>query len=367
MDWSVDVLLVEDTDVAARLVEGALEEGGNAVERLDHVETLDDAEDLLGDHDYDVVLLDLLLPDSGGLDTLDAVHEAAPETAVVVLTGTGDREMGLEAIQRGAQDYMFKEEVSGEALTHAIRYAVQRQDLVQNLEDRMEDLETFARHIGHDLKSPLQYLESLGRSLEEELGEDLPDQVSDLLDDLHEQVSTMNDTVEGMLTYARASRRDEFAPETVQLDAMVSDMVRMLDPPDGVSINVEAPEEVRTLRMPLRQVLQNLLANAIQHGVDDEGHVEIDARDTGGHLEVSVVDDGPGIPSEDRERIFEPLVSLSEGDTSGIGLATVRRIVEREGGSINLEEAQAGGACFTFTWPLLNGDAAEAKASRTHA
>ena len=119
----IRVLLVEDDDGDALLVEALVEDSGERVELLRAVTAADAVRRAAG---ADCVLVDLGLPDAHGLEALEVVRAAAPEVAIVVLTGLGDRERGIDALATGAQDYLVKGEVDGPALARAIRYAIER-------------------------------------------------------------------------------------------------------------------------------------------------------------------------------------------------------------------------------------------------
>jgi signal transduction histidine kinase len=107
---------------------------------------------------------------------------------------------------------------------------------------------------------------------------------------------------------------------------------------------------------PFRQVLQNLIANAVKHHDRDRGTIRISADTDGAFVRFSIEDDGPGIPDRYRERIFkmfEKLAPKDEVEGSGIGLALVKKLVERKGGRIDIAAAGQGGrgAVFSFDWP----------------
>ncbi|MDH5189096.1 MAG: response regulator, partial [Rhodospirillaceae bacterium] len=111
---SLKILLVEDSSTSAMLVQNVLvSEGADSVHgkfSLTHCTTLGEATEHLKQEDFDLILLDLTLPDSTGLETLSRVRTATPDIAVVVLTATDDESIGLEALQIGAQDYLIKDE-----------------------------------------------------------------------------------------------------------------------------------------------------------------------------------------------------------------------------------------------------------------
>lgn len=123
---SVDVLLVEDSPTDALIIGEALIDITEFAHCLTHAETLTDALAHAENARFDVVLLDLGLPDGNGIDTFRRFRQVAPDTPVLVLTGLSDISVGLVAIQEGAQDYLLKREIQAALLSRAIRYAIER-------------------------------------------------------------------------------------------------------------------------------------------------------------------------------------------------------------------------------------------------
>jgi signal transduction histidine kinase/DNA-binding response OmpR family regulator len=132
------LLLVEDNPGDARLLQEALREVKNAQFELVHVERLSQALERLGEERFDIILLDLSLPDGKGLDTIVRVHEQTPRVPIVVLTGLDDEEMALRALREGAQDYLVKGQVDGSLLVRAMRYAVERKDAEELIQQHLK-------------------------------------------------------------------------------------------------------------------------------------------------------------------------------------------------------------------------------------
>jgi DNA-binding response OmpR family regulator len=120
------VLLVEDDCGVASLLQVALAEARRARFQVTHIERLGAAIQRLGEEAFDVVLLDLSLPDSQGLDTYTTAHRCAPDLPIVVLAGQDDEALAVKAIQAGAQDYILKEERESASLIRSLRYAIER-------------------------------------------------------------------------------------------------------------------------------------------------------------------------------------------------------------------------------------------------
>ncbi len=130
----VKVLLVEDNPADADLLQETLADAGSGRFRLTHVARLGEALELLRKEGFDVILLDLTLPDSEGLDTLVRTVRQTQDVPIVVMTGSDDDELAIAAVKAGAQDYLVKGQVDANLLTRAVRYAVERRRLLAELE-----------------------------------------------------------------------------------------------------------------------------------------------------------------------------------------------------------------------------------------
>ncbi len=141
MERQFKVLLIEDNPGDAFLIKFYLEEEsvGSAYE-LEHTEFLEEGLKKLDANSYDVVLLDLGLPDSSGLETLKKLLEHSPETLVIVLTGLTDEEMGVKTVQMGAQDFLVKGQFDGKVLNQSIRFASERFKFNQQLKEYSNEL-----------------------------------------------------------------------------------------------------------------------------------------------------------------------------------------------------------------------------------
>jgi signal transduction histidine kinase len=165
----------------------------------------------------------------------------------------------------------------------------------------------------------------------------------------------MEKLITGILDLARVGRAEQ-ANETVFVRTLVREVVDSLNPPPG--FRVELPFFLPTLTtkvVQLQQVFTNLISNALKyHHHPETGTVQIGCDDAGEFYLFSVADDGPGIDPEYHDRIFVIFQTLTDRDTlesTGVGLAIVKKIVERQGGRIGVKSAEGQGAKFSFTWP----------------
>ena len=229
-----------------------------------------------------------------------------------------------------------------------------RKQAEQLLRARNQELDQFAHMVSHDLKAPLRSVASLSSWLREDLAEQLPAEAQQQLKLLNQRVERMGALVDGLLQFSRSGRQ-QLATEAVDVEALLREVLDSLCPAEGFEVlNVPPlPQRLWTKRLLLSQVLTNLIGNATKHHDRDCGKIEVSAEDQGEVYQFAIADDGPGIPAEDRERVFEIFHTRKNScstTNTGIGLALVKKIVQSEGGNIWVEEQTPRGCKFCFTW-----------------
>ncbi len=280
----LQVLLVEDSPSDAALLRESLSEGGPDRFEIVVAETLAQAVEGLGGRSYDVMLLDLSLPDSTGQETFLRARAAAPHLPVVVLTGTEDEAVGLEAVRHGIQDYMVKGQADGRLMARAIRYAIERkqaqealarsrddlerlvQERTRELRQTVQELEHFSYALLHDLRAPLRALQGFSQLLLSECGECQSPQNKDFFRRLSTTASRMDRLVTDALSYSQAVRqRLPLAPiDPVPLLHYLIESYPNLQP-FKPHIRIEPPiARVLANEAGLTQCLSNLLANAVR-------------------------------------------------------------------------------------------------------
>ncbi|MEX0269572.1 ATP-binding protein [Leptolyngbyaceae cyanobacterium UHCC 1019] len=221
------------------------------------------------------------------------------------------------------------------------------------LEDRNRELEQFAYVASHDLKAPLRAIANLSEWIEEDLQGQLPAENQRQMLLLRGRVHRMEALINGLLEYSRVGRTK--APlEQVSVKTLLEEVIDSLAPPATFTIEIAPNLPTFTTKvMLLRQVFTNLLGNAIKHHDRPDGQITISVQEQGAFYEFSVADDGPGIDANYHTKVFVIFQTLEARDTkesTGIGLAIVKRIVEAEGGSIWITSQEGSGATFHFTW-----------------
>ncbi len=215
------------------------------------------------------------------------------------------------------------------------------------------DLDGLAYAASHDLKAPLRGIRNLADWIETDVEATATPEIRENLHLLKTRVERLAGLLDGLLAYARAGSKIETA-EQFDTKQLVAEIGEYLSP--RADFVIETPGTMPSLfapKPPLEQVLRNLIGNAIKHHDGPGGRVEVTARDVGDSVEFRVQDDGPGIPPEFHERIFQMFQTLKPRDEvegSGLGLAIVKKIVESLGGHIHVESlSEPRCTVFAFT------------------
>ncbi|MCA1992168.1 MAG: PAS domain-containing protein, partial [Coleofasciculus sp. S288] len=226
--------------------------------------------------------------------------------------------------------------------------------ITQVLGKRNLELEQFAYVASHDLKAPLRAIANLSQWIEEDIADQLNEENRQQMQLMRGRVHRLEALIEGLLQYSRAGRFN-VKPESVDVAVLLRQIIDKLKRPDPFTIDI-APgmPTLVTDRLRLEQIFNHLLDNAIKHHPRSNGTVRISVRELSDAYEFAVADDGAGIAPQFQERIFLMFQTLQARDTlesTGVGLAIAKKIVESQGGIIRLESQEGQGATFYFTWP----------------
>lgn len=240
----------------------------------------------------------------------------------------------------------------------------------RELEQTVGDLDQFAYVASHDLKAPLRGISNLAQWISEDAGDALSAESHQQLEMLKRRVLRMDALVNGILEYASAGRTDPEKKE-VNVSNLLHEILDLLTPPEGVSVNIETEmPSLYTPKAPFLQIWMNLITNAIKYGVPNGGEIRLGARQNdSGDYEYYVADSGPGIEPRFHQKIFGIFQTLTPRDrqeSTGIGLAVVKKLVERVGGRIWLESDIGTGACFWFTYPVEEVKSESGEEARIH-
>ena len=276
---------------------------------------------------------------------------------MVFVTGEGNEAVAVEALRRGAQEYLVKSYLSQERLQRAVLSAARAVDNERSMRRKQQELEEFVSVVAHDLQQPLCAIKGNVELLRDFYGSQMDAQGREFVDSAVRMASRMSQMIEALLGYARvgrASRRHQPVDFNRVTEAALSALSELIRSRSAV-IEVGPLPTAMGDDILLTQLLQNLLANAIKFS-EGPPHIEVSGSREGTDCIVRVKDHGIGIPADKLEEIFLPFKRLHSHhrfEGSGIGLATCRRIVENHMGQIGVESAEGSGSTFWFALPAL--------------
>ena len=226
----------------------------------------------------------------------------------------------------------------------------------RRLERSNSELEQFAYVASHDLQEPLRMVAMFTQLLARQYEDKLDAQAKEYIKYASDGAMRMKSLIESLLEVSRiTSRKEVLIP--VDLDALVSHLLegmRHSKTLDGVTVNRDVLPSILGDASQLRRVFQNLIGNAVKFNRSEDPTVTIGAQTLGDKVQITVADNGVGIPEHQHKRIFEMFKRLhkrSEFGGTGMGLAIVQRIVERHNGLISVESADGQGTTFRLTFP----------------
>jgi two-component system, NtrC family, sensor kinase len=388
------VLAVDDSPTYLDALERELKREGYEVASARSGE---EALSLLDAQTPDCILLDLVMPGLSGAETCRRI-KASPrwrDVPLMFLTAHEGRESMIAGINAGADDYVpksadfdvlrarlraqlrrkqFEDETRGmreeilrsemaAAETRAARdLAEARAALVDVLERKNSELEAFAFTVSHDLRAPLRVIDGNVKIIEEDYAPLLPEEGLRRLAALRRQSRRMSAMIEGLLNYARTDRL-VMSPGTVdmtEIAATAAEEAQAAHPHSDLDVRILEAPRARADRTAATHVLKNLLSNAVKYSArKPRGRVEFGGRRSGAMNEYYVSDEGVGFDPEYAHKLFGAFQRLhgpDEFEGAGVGLAIVRRLVERHGGRIQGEGRPGKGAVFRFTLPAEAND-----------
>jgi len=364
------VLLVEHRAADAAMIAGYFDDCAECGRTgdVERVSRMSQACERLGRRRFDVVLLDLSVPDGRGLAGVQTLVALAPDVPVVVMAAAADDALAIAAVKAGAQDYLTKRQDDGRVVRHAIRHAIERQRLRREREGllvREREARAAAERatrvrdevlgmVSHDLRSPLTAIAMSANALLDGSG-DLPVLAGAIVRSSEWALRIIRDLLDvtaieaGRLTIHRE-------PMTAQaITEMLWSMFAPAAAGAGVTLDVERPEPALWVDADVDRVVQavgNLVGNAIKF-TPRGGRVSLTVRRSEDGIRFRVEDTGCGIAPENLPRLFDRFWQAHESGRGGAGLGLViaRGIAEGHGGRIEVESRLGAGSTFTLILP----------------
>lgn len=382
------MLLVEDNEGDAILIREMLGEQQELGIELEWADSLAKGLTHLALGNIDLILLDLSLPDTHGLETFETAQGHAEDVPIIVLTGLDDEALAGQALRRGAQDYLVKGRLDSYLLTRAARYAVERKQAERALRaseaqlrqaQKMEGIGQLAGGIAHDFNNLLTVINSYSDMLLAETGFDNPF-ARNGLDQIKEAGYRAALLTRQLLAF---SRRQVLQLKVMDLNEVVSNIVKLLRRLIGEDIALvlclhPALGHVKVDAGQMEQIIMNLAVNA-RDAMPGGGEMTIETMNVevrgsspcthpsikpGSYVMLAVSDTGCGMDVYTQAHIFEPFFTTKgPGKGTGLGLATVYGIVEQSGGKIDVHSTLGQGTTLNIYLPRVEEEAEQVEST----
>jgi signal transduction histidine kinase len=379
MDPKSKILVIDDEIGIRKGCRRVLEPAGYIV---DSAASFREGLNKIKQEQFDLVLLDVMMPDGRGMDLLVPIHEQDPETVAVVITGYATVEMAVENIKRGAYDFIAKPFTTDLLLTTVQRGLEKRhlsldarrlqvlekeayeQALARQQAEKLDQFKSsFATMVAHELRSPVAGVQSLVRTLLRGMAGDLSTQQTEVLARVETRLDFLLHLINDLLALAASKSVDDEKPlQPVAVQAVLQRVLdRFAEEAKGKPVEVKQtlPADslvVRASEDGLDSILRNLVGNAIKY-TPAAGQICVDCSSDGEDVILRVADSGIGISKEDLAHIGEEFFRAKNAHRQGIpgtglGMSIVRQYVDRFEGQMNIESEEGKGSTFTVKLPL---------------
>ncbi len=365
VDKPVSILLVEDNPGDRRLICEMLAEASNLTFDLKYADRLQTGLDILNESRVEVILSDLGLPDSQGLETLNKIYGQVPEVPIVVLTGLNDEMFGIQAVNKGAQDYLIKGQVDTNLLVRTIRYAIERKraeererqlQLQLNLSNRLASLGVMVEGIAHEINNPLVSVIGFAQML---MYKDIPENAKEAVRTISDNAQRVADIVKNLLTFAKQQKLERTLINVNDIIKTALEIRAYAMEISNIKVTTHLDHTIPWTMADatlLQQVFLNLIINAetgmkLAHG---NGNLLIKTELINNTIQVSFTDDGPGIAEANLVHLFDPFFSTREvGQGTGLGLSVCYGIIAEHNGQIYVKSQLDKGSVFTVELPVI--------------
>ncbi|MDZ4819496.1 MAG: hybrid sensor histidine kinase/response regulator [Planctomycetota bacterium] len=384
MSSTVHLLLVEDDLEDVAIIKKLLVESSRAEFVVVSVGSLEEAESALSAVSFEVVLLDLGLPGTQGLESLTRIQSLKLPVPIVIIAERNDEELALRSLKNGAQDYLVKSGLTTDNLVRSIHHATERYRLVQHVAESQTLLKSknlrlkklyntahkFVDNVSHEFRTPLTVIKEYVSLIKDGVAGEISTEQRKMLTVVEDRADDLNTMVDDMLDVSRleAGLLGVYRKvcQATDIMAYVRPAIERKAATRNVKLEWEIEEDLPTLYCDAEKagrVLINLTVNAIKF-CGQPGQVRLSCRrqPNAKGVEFSITDNGPGITTKDQKSLFRRFEQLSNSTRSstkgfGLGLSIAKELVEANLGEISLDSDASRGSTFSFTLP--SADSAE--------
>ena len=313
-------------------------------------------------NNYDLLILDVQMKDMDGFElaTILKGSKKTKDIPIIFVSAKYQEDYHVKTgFETGAVDYIFmpfKKDLIKLKVNAFLKLRYQQKELealTENLEYKNKELTQFSYMVSHDLKGPLRGINNLVQWINEDIEGQAP-KIKEYIDLTFAKVKHMDNLIAGLLDYSKAGTQS-LAKETVSFKEIISVALRGLVIPDNFQIEyAEDLPDLDCFSLLMQQVTANLIQNSIKHNDKEKGHLLIHWEDKGDKFHFIFTDNGPGIPENMTEKVFEIFQtgkSGQENQNSGVGLAIVKKLMGKMGGTIWIDSDYSQGARFILSVP----------------
>ena len=366
----IKILFIDDDPAEIFILEEMLSLVPEFAFKLVHSNDLGTSFEILKSASFDIVLLDLGLPESTGIETLRTFLSVHKESAVIVVTGLNDFDVSVSAIESGAQDYIIKGEYQPLMLAKTIKFAIERKNLQEMAKrhSKLESLGTLTGGIAHEFNNMLGVILGHAELAEMEIAEWSPAKKN--IEEIRKASLRAKEVVMKLM---RAAQKMPTVKKPTAISDVIKESVNHIKKiiPETIDLSLDihcSNETIMGDSAEINQVVMNLYDNAIyamqgQHGVLSvrlepidltlESEIRFDGLDPGKYVMLTIKDTGAGIVPSIMNRLYDPYFTTKDVDEGlGMGLAVVHGIVKNNRGAINIASEFGKGTTVEVVFPL---------------
>jgi two-component sensor histidine kinase len=331
---SASVLLIEDNLGDIVSIRTMISELSDGCFELKFAESLGEALTILRNENFDVILMDLGLPDSQGFRTFTQVHNQMPELPIIIITGLEDEDLGLSAVKEGAQDYLIKGQVDKKLLGRTLKYAIERKQTEEGLKSSINEKDILLKETHHRVKNNMQVIHSL-LNLQTHYAKN--EEAVNVLKESQNRVKSMGIIHEKLYKSSDHSKID-FSDYVKSLTADLLDSYDVI----GTIFPVIEIEDIKfnmETAVLCGLIINELISNSLKHAFPNNktGEVRVSLKLIGNRYQLIVSDNGIGFPDE-----------IDFKNTESLGLQLVNNITGQLDGEIDLDRSAGTKVTISF-------------------